>query len=80
MSTWTSKESHHSTETFIEAVNKDVESVITGKPKKPKSNLDKGERDALKKLSERTDVLITNANKGGAVVFWETKDYINEAN
>ena len=55
-------------ETFIEAVNKDVESVITGKPEKAKSNLDKGERDALKKLSERTDVLVTKVDKGGALV------------
>ena len=49
------------------------------KAKKTKSNLDKGERDALKELSERTDVLTTNADKGGAVVIWETKEYINEA-
>ena len=40
----------------------------------------KRERDALKELSERTDVLITNADKGGAAVIWETKAYINEAN
>ena len=33
-----------------------------------------------KELSERTNLLITNPCKGGAVVIWETKDYINEAN
>ena len=54
--------------------------MIKGKAKKSKSNPDKGERDALKELSERTNVLITNADKGGAVVIYETKDYINEAN
>ena len=81
-STWTPKENHHSIETFIKAVNKSVESVIRGNPIKSKSNLDKRERerDALKELSERTDMLITNADKGGAAVILETKDYINEAN
>ena len=34
---------------------------------KTKSNLDKGQRDAVKKLSERINVFITNADKGGAV-------------
>ena len=67
-STWTPKENHHSIETFIEAVNKNAESVITGKSKKPKSTVDKGETGALNKLSERTDVLRANADKGGAVV------------
>ena len=53
---------------------------MTGKPKKTKSNLAKRERDALKELSERTDVLITNADKSGAAVIWETRDYIIETN
>ena len=57
-----------------------MELVIKGKPKRPRSNLDEGERDAHKELSVRTDVLITNADKGGAVAIWETKDHINEAN
>ena len=48
-STWTPEENHHSIETFIEAVNKEAELVITGKPKKTKSNLDKGEREMFLK-------------------------------
>ena len=35
--------------------------------KKKKNNLDKGQRDAVKKLSERINVFITNADKAGAV-------------
>ena len=70
------QENHHSIKTFIEPVNKDVESIITRNPKK-KSKLYKGERDSLKELSELVDVLITNADKGGVVVIWKTKDYIN---
>ena len=44
----------------------DLEIVIAGKPNKSKSNLNKGDRDAVKELSERTIVLITNPDKGGA--------------
>ena len=36
------------------------------------------ERDAVKKLSEEIDALITNANKSGSVAICETKNYINE--
>ena len=38
------KEDRHSIETFIEAVNKDPELATKVKPRKLKSNLDKGER------------------------------------
>ena len=44
-STWTPKENHHSIETFIKAVNKNIESVIRGNPIKSKSNLEKRERE-----------------------------------
>ena len=48
---------------------------ISSNRKVKKSNLGKGERDILKELSGQTDVLIRKADKGGAVVIWETKDY-----
>ena len=35
--------------------------------KKTKRNLDKGQSDAVKELSERINVFITNADKRGAV-------------
>ena len=34
----------------------------------PKSNLTKNETDALKQLSQRDDIIITKADKGGEVV------------
>ena len=36
-------------------------------------------RKALNNLKERDDVIFTEADKGGAVVIWDTKDYIEEA-
>ena len=43
------------------------------------NNLSKGEKIALKELSERSGIIITKADKGGAVVIMDQKDYISEA-
>ena len=43
------------------------------------NNLSKGERIAMKVLSDHTDIIITKADKGGAVVVMDVKDYINES-
>ena len=37
-----------------------------------------GEREAVKELSKREDIIINNADKGGAVVIVDTNDYIKE--
>ena len=42
-------------------------------------NLNKKEDNALKTLIDRTDIVICNADKGGAVVIMDVKDYIKEA-
>ena len=46
---------------------------------KPYNNLTKSKRTSMKELSEREDVIITKADKGGAVVIVDVKDYIKEA-
>ena len=38
----------------------------------------RGERTALQELSERDDIVIINAEKGGAVVIIVVKNYIRE--
>ena len=54
---------------------------INIKRKAEKNKKQPGQRkDALKKLLEWTEVLITSTDRGGAVVFWETNDCISEAN
>ena len=40
----------------------------------------KGERKALKCLSNGKDILITRADKGGVTVIWGVKEYLTEAN
>ena len=45
----------------------------------PKYDLPKSEREALESL-QRKDDIITNSDKGGAVVIMDVEDYIKEAN
>ena len=46
---------------------------------KPYNNLTKNKRTSMKELSEREYIIITKADKGGAVVIADVKDYIKEA-
>ena len=76
---WTPPNNHHTINTYVEAVKKDIEQSKTVPPKKIRSNLSKDEKVALKDLSKRDDIIITNADKGGAVVIMDVNDYIREA-
>lgn len=77
-SQWTPSKTPHCIKSFITAVNSDISE--SGKKKLSKNNLAKEERNALKILVERTDILITNADKGAAVVMWDANNYITEVN
>ena len=76
-STWEPTHIHPNVSTFIDIVNKELKSVER-KPI-PRDNLSKLEREALKDLSQREDIIITKADKGGATVIWDVTDYIKEA-
>ena len=65
-------------ETFITAINHDIKSSKT--KKLPRHSLTKSEREALLNLQKRNDIIMTKADKGGAVVILDIKDYIDEAN
>ena len=66
-------------ETFIEAIdNKINEEVAHIKPPKY-SNLSKEKQKALEDLLERDDIVIVNADKGGAVVIMDVTDYIKKS-
>ena len=47
--------------------------------KRPKDYLTKGEQKVLEALSKRDDIIITNADKGGAIVIMDIDKYISEA-
>ena len=62
-------------DTFLHAVEHDL---FNGTPAPVRYNLTTRERDALKRLSRGTDIIIKSADKGSAVVVMESNWYINE--
>ena len=67
-------------ETYIQAVRTDVQQHLhLSQQKKPRDNLQRGERAVLQQLRSRPDMVIKPADKGSAVVIMSTEDYIAEA-
>ncbi|CAN7939219.1 unnamed protein product [Ixodes hexagonus] len=62
---------------YIESVQRDILKSFKD-PKKFRQNISKDERAAMKALSERTDIIIKPADKGGAVVVLNKTDYLEE--
>ena len=58
----------------------DINALMKETTKKLKSNLTYKEHAAMEELAKRKDLIITNADKGGAVVIMDTDSYIKEAN
>ncbi|CAN7978991.1 unnamed protein product [Ixodes persulcatus] len=62
---------------YIKAVQKDV--VAKYRERRPHTyNLSSSERDSLKSLSSRRDIIIKPADKGGAIVVMNSDDYLYE--
>ena len=78
---WVPDKNHCSIDTFVKAVKKDIECTKTFRLKQPHPNLDKSEKGIkkIKELSKREDIIMTNADKGRAVVVVDLNDYIKEA-
>ena len=77
---WLPKEIHHSVKTFIETIDRSLENNLGTNKREKKQNLTKEEIKALHELKERDDIIITKADKGGAVVILNVDDYLKEAN
>ena len=82
-SSWEPSENHHTVKTFLEDFSRKVRDEFdnASKPAKlrPSSNLNKHERQALEHIKTMDDIIITNADKGGAVVVQDVKNYVKEA-
>ena len=61
--------------TFLDAVEHDLFNVT---PAPVRDNLTTRERDALKRLRRRTDIVIKSADKGSGVVVMDRYWYIDE--
>ena len=82
-SSWEPSENHHTVKTFLEDFSKKVrdefDNVSEPASAKTSNNLNKQERQALEHLKTMDDIVITNADKGGAVVVQDVQNYVEEA-
>ena len=67
---------HHTISTYIDLVENDTNALMKQPTKKLKSNLTYKEPATMEELVERKDLIITIADKGGAVVIMVTDSYI----
>ena len=76
--TWAPNNNHHSIDTFMEAAHNEINNEIE-KTKRPNySNLFVKEQKTLQKLQSRDSIVITEADKGDAVVMLDVEDYLKE--
>ena len=76
--TWVPNNNHHSIDTFMEAAHNEINNEIE-KTKRPNySNLFVKEQKTLQKLQSRDSIVITEADKGDAVVMLDVEDYLKE--
>ena len=73
---WIPTNNHHSIETFIQATRNEIKEKVEETPPLKYSNLRIKERKAMQELQSRKDIVITDADKGGAVVILEEEDYV----
>ena len=77
--TWVPNNNHHSIDTFMEAAHNEINNEIE-KTKRPNySNSFVKEQKTLQKLQSRDSIVITEADKGDAVVMLDVEDYLKEA-
>ena len=77
-SSWTPKNVHHSIKTYMQAVQNDL-NESSRESHKDRPNITSGEMTALAALKERDDIIISKADKGGAVVIQDVTAYLAEA-
>ena len=65
--------------TYIDKLRQEISDETLHNLRSPRNNLTKREGAALHRLSNNTDIIIKPADKGGAAVIMNTKDYVKEA-
>ena len=74
----TTPNNHHTINTYVDAVKKDIKQSKSVIPRKVRPNLNKYEKVTLKDLSKRDDVIIINMDKCAAVVIMGVNDFVRE--
>ena len=77
---WTPPKVHHTINTFVESFENQLKRENLHQNRDKKKNLNKEELKALQNLQKRDDIIIINADKGGAITIMDTDDYVKEGN
>ena len=64
---------------YVEKLRQDIKEEISRHHRFQRNNLNKREREALRRLRDNKNIIIKPADKGGATVILNTEDYITEA-
>ena len=76
---WILTNNHYSIGTFIEATRSEIQEKVEKTRPSKYSNLTIKELKAMQELQSRNDIVITDADKGGAVVILDVEDYVKQA-
>ena len=81
-SNWEPNNIHHTVKTFTEEFRNKIKKSLENGPQGNinRKNLSKKETKAMNDLKEREDIVVTKADKGGAIVINDVNDYVDEAN
>lgn len=81
-SNWVPPNVHHTVSTFAEDLTRKIENCLEAESttRGNGKNLSKAEQEALENLKKREEIVITKADKGGAVVVQDVAEYVKEAN
>ena len=79
-SSWTPPEGQHpSPDVFISKCRIDINNILNNHVTSMHSNNSSEDRNAIKRLQERKDIVIKPVDKGGAIVVWRRDLYFQEA-
>ena len=67
---------HYTVNNLIETIDNDIGNLLAKIVTLSKSNLSIKEKEALKELANRDDLIISKADKGGATVMQDIDSYI----
>ena len=79
-STWETPKNDYTINTFIEALNNDVDELFKHKQTLPHNNISHHEKEHYKWIFKTRRFSLTKTDKGGATVILDVKDYIEKAN
>ena len=77
-STWKLPKNYHTINTFIEAINNDVDKLLKQKKTLPPNNISQHEKKIISEFSKQIDLVFTKADKGGTIVVIYVGDYIEK--